>query len=332
MIQNLTKIRTKKDFQLLILVYILTGFLFYGCQSKTEAIVPSQTLESDITPYATYTHTETPYQVTPKTTETEDAPLIPTTTPTPFYYQVIENDTFTSIAYKHNVKLRDLISANPQIDPNFLTIGITITIPITDNLTTAILVPTPIPLDMKSPECFQDSLGNLTCFVLVHNNQQYDIENLSASISIESDQNYTKLNAYSPLNLVPSGTFIPLIVTFPPPIPDNFIIRSKIESAIPISDDDQRYLELMFDSHTINISENSKTAFVHGDVSLADVDQKAEYIWIVGIAYDQNGKPVGYRKWESAKPLVSGETMVFDFIVYSFSPSIDKVEILTEAR
>ena len=332
MIQIHTKIRTNKNYQLLTVVYLLTGFLFYGCHSQTEDLEPSKTLESGITPYTTSTHTETPYQAPPKTTETEEVPLIPTTTPTPFFYQVIKNDTFTSIAYKHGVKLQDLISANPQIDPNFLTIGITITIPITENLTTSVLVSTPIPLDMESPECYQDSFGNLTCFILVRNNQQFDIENLSASITIESDQNHTKLNAYSPLNLVQSGISIPLIVVFPPPIPDNFLIRSAIESAIPVSADDQRYLELNLDSHTINISENSKAAFVNGEVSLADVDQKAEHIWIVGIAYDLNGKPVGYRKWASASPLVSGETMVFDFIVYSINPSIDKVEILTEAR
>jgi len=293
---------------------------------------PSQTLEFGITPYATSTQTGTPDRSTLKSTETKEGPIIPTLTPTPFLYQVVINDTYTSIAYKHGVKLKDLISANPQIDPNFLSIGITITIPITENLTTSLLVPTPIPLELESTVCYQDSLGKLTCFVLVRNNQQYDIENLSATIYLESDENSSKQSANSPLNLVPAGISIPLIAEFPPPIPDNFQIRSILESAIPVPADDQRYLSLNLNSQSINISENLLQAIVSGEVTLTDDDQKAEHLWIVGIAYDSNGKPVGYRKWESNTPLVSGEVIVFNFIVYSFNSPIDKVEILTEAR
>ena len=321
----------KNYYKFLITGCLLSAILTNGCQSQTEMINPSQTLTYGITPYATSTQTNTLDRSTPISTVTKEGSIIPTLTPTPFLYQVEKNDTFTSIAYEHGIKLKELISANPQIDPNFLTIGITITVPISENLTTLLLVPTPIPLELETTSCYQDSLGKLTCFVLVKNNQQFDIENLSASITLESDKTSCTQSAFSPLNFVPAGSSIPLVAEFQPPIPDYYEISSSLESAIPIHTDDQRYLSLELSSQSITISENLLQAIVSGEVTLTNDDQEAEHLWIIGIGYDSNGKPVGYRKWESYMPLVSGETMVFSFIVYSFNSPIDTVEILTEA-
>jgi hypothetical protein len=55
--------------------------------------------------------------------------------------------------------------------------------------------------------------------------------------------------------------------------------------------------------------------------------QGADLVWVLAVAYGEDGQVVGFRRWESA-----GDEDEFEFWVYSLGPEIARVELLVEAR
>jgi hypothetical protein len=121
--------------------------------------------------------------------------------------------------------------------------------------------------------------------------------------------------------------------------------QSSSLSALPISQDDTRYLPASFQPAEIAISSDGLSAQVAGQVLLPQTDPSAEAIWLVGVAYDAQGSPVGVRKWELISPCSSkaqaagtplpeaGCSQVpFEGVLYSLGPEIVRVEVLVQAR
>ena len=50
---------------------------------------------------------------------------------------------------------------------------------------------------------------------------------------------------------------------------------------------------------------------------------------MAAVAYS-DGNPVGIRKWISAGELQPGENLVFEMILYSLGPPIEKVQLFSE--
>ena len=304
----------------------------YGCSPQNSIIDSTPTIEWLITPYLSKTATKIPSEKTNLPNTNQAVTLVPSPTPTPVIYTIVKGDTFSSIAFHHGIKLNDLIAANPRIDPNFLTIGITVTIPISGSNSSTLLFPTPIPIGISSPICYPDSTGGQWCLVLVENTQSYNIENISANFYlVASNQETVNKLAFSPLNVLPAGKSIPLIAYFPPPNPAEFQPRADLISVIPMPADTERYLNPIIKNQIIEISDLGLQAVVSGEVSIQE-NKPAAQIWIIAVAYNQEGNPVGYRKWESINPLLKGENLSFEFKVYSLGPPIDYVELLIEAR
>jgi len=306
----------------------------FGCTQNPNIEPASKSAEVVLSPYSTATPSQTigtqPDGIDPTLRST----TLPSPTPTPFLYTIVEGDTFTSIASHNGVKLNDLITANPNVDPNFLIIGNIITIPITGTNTSHIAVPTPIPLNIKNPVCYGASDGGQWCFAVVENTLDYPVENVSANIILHSPDQLETISqiAFSPLNILLGGKSIPLVAYFPPPIPAEFQTQAEIISVIPVLSNSKRYLDLIENNLEIEVSEGKTQAFVSGEVSLSLKDQTANHVWVVAIAFDHNGLPIGFRKWEAFDPLNSGETSSFEFYLYSLGPQIHTVDILFEAR
>ena len=126
-----------------------------GCAGDIPPLMPTPAVFVDqLTPYSN--PTLTPHaDIYPA----EDAPaapeFIPSPTPTPVVYSITEGDTLSGIAYQSGVKLKELLSANPGIDPNFLTIGMTITIPSIGEIISTIPNPTPIPVNTPAVPAYR---------------------------------------------------------------------------------------------------------------------------------------------------------------------------------
>jgi LysM repeat protein len=317
---------------LLVILFVFSFFLsIVGCDADTQTMVATSIPEIVLEKYTTSTPTtaininslnEVPQEPTPH----------PTNTPTPVVYNVVQNDTLTSIANRYGVKVNDLIAVNPGIDPNFLTIGISITIPITGNIST--LDPTPIPLDFDPPNCYLDSSGGTWCLSVVSNNQPFDVENISAQVKLVSPNREISIiqEAMSPIYILPSGKSTILATYFPPPLPDPFEAQIMFNTVLPVEKLSQRYLDLSIFNSSIIISEDQLWAEVGGEFSLPNENQETKYVWIAAFAYDASGNPIGFRKWSSNQTLRSGESQRFNFLVYSLGPPISNVEILFEAK
>ena len=111
-----------------ILILCLT--FLTACSSRGPNSSPNSVT---VKPYLTMTSTATASQpnglVVSVTT--------PLPSPTPFTYTVKSGDTLGQIAQKFNVSLFALTSANPNVDPNAMSIGQTLKIPSQQNSTGA---------------------------------------------------------------------------------------------------------------------------------------------------------------------------------------------------
>jgi LysM repeat protein len=311
---------------------LLLGLLLVSCTQDAFTDVPSPTLDNTLEPYLTSTPRSTPKSV--KTTSEINPTKTLTLTPTPFVYQVVENDTLTGIALRHSVTLEGLIAANPGIDPNFLTIGLTLTIPL-DGVEVSASLPTatPVPVVVLSPSCYPLADGNLQCMAIVENDQLFAVENVEALISLQpaDGSSQTSKTAITPLNWIPAGQKSVLVTTFEIPLSQDYKANVSLLTAIPIEENDQRYLQPGIENQT-SIIDNRKQARVSGSLILSDVQANPTVIWIVALAYDSQNNIVGIRKWIADESLLSEAQVDFDFTVYSLGPAIDHVEVQAEVR
>ena len=289
----------------------------------------TETPEIQLSPYHTPTVT-----ATPSGQENEmEATVPPAPTSTPFLYQIQSGDTLLVIANRYNVTLDDLLAANPEIDPNFLIVGEEIIIPTGGESLAAFPSPTPVPVGItEPPTCYPSPDGGLWCFAVVVNRHEQAVENLSVQISLFADgEMIEEREAIPPLNVVPAGETMPVMVRFDPPLPGDLSAQAEVQSALPLAPDSGRYLAVEVDVAESSIQADS--ARVSGSIRLADADSPpAEQIWLAVFAYDQRGSPVGMRKWTARQPLEPGGEIDFDVLVYTVGPAIADIGIKAEAR
>jgi len=323
-------------------VFFLLGFLgllIFGCARNGSTEFPTQPLDGNLILYSTATQKSGSGSVVATQIPKPNPTKIPLPTSTPFVYQVVENDTLTGIAFRHSVPLEELIAANPSIDPNFLTIGLTLTIPL-DGVTSQILTTsTPVSLVIEHPSCYFQIDGVLQCMSVVENDQVYAVENVSVMISLQFPDGNDAISqiAIPPINIIPAGQKSAVVASFSSPLNPKFVAQSSLLSVIPVSQDDQRYFQSELQSLEIMISSDGQQASVSGLTRFlpeqSDTEQQiAETVWLVAFAYDHQNKIVGIRKWVANDLLLSGEWVNFDFVVYSLGQSIDYVELITELR
>jgi len=287
---------------------------------------PSQTFTPEHLPTATPTQTATP-----------------TLTPTPLYYSVGEEDDMFGIALRYGISLEALKTANPNVNPYFMGVGMQLLIPITP--TPMVATPTPqtsqptatatstAVLSLQT-DCYRDAAGGVICFVLAQNLSEKPIENPTAlvtlsGVSTEYSQTQT---AILPLNLLPAGAALPLVTYFQPPTPEQYTAMAQADFWLPVPEEDTRYLEASLEDLQTEISADGRFAKVNGQVALADPTQQASSVWLLATAFSQDGSVVGIRRWEAPQPIPAGQAIPFSFTVYSMGPVIARVEVSTEVR
>jgi hypothetical protein len=317
----------------------ILGLLVVGCTQSESGEVHTPTMEGQLIPYKTATPNPEPDLSAVTQTSTSIPTEIPLPTPTPFFYKVVENDTLTGIAFQHSIPLEDLIAANPGIDPNFLTIGMTLTIPMEGVISAALPTPTPASIIIRPPVCYSLLDGDFHCMSAVENDQAYAAENVVVMISLQSPSgnNRVSQSAIMPLNIIPAGQKAAVAATFAPPllidqVAGDSVAHASLLSAIPVLPEDQRYLQTELDVREIAISHDGQEASITGTVKLLPEQPVANAVWVSAFAYDVQNNIVGIRKWVAKDVLTSGEQITFEFVVYSLGFSIERVDILAEAR
>ncbi|HBO33176.1 MAG TPA: hypothetical protein DD636_00280 [Anaerolineaceae bacterium] len=333
----------------LLLLLALTLVSFSGCLVEieyppTKTIVPTHTatLQPSATLAPSLAPTESP---TPAPTATQ------TPTPAPVTWIVGKGDELMAIAFYYGITLDELLAANPSVTPNWMSVGTVLEIPVTPTpLPTKTSTPMPTstaqslqtqtatpsgPLELKGePACYPDPLGRLNCLALIHNRGEETLENPSVSFTLTSkDGNFeSELVVFAPLNLLPAGSSLPILASFPAPVPVNFDVKAEVDYWLPTMPDDDRYAEAEIIQSQIELSEDKALAYVEGEINVASDNREIASLWLLAVAYDQQGNPVGFRRWETALPIDKNEAIRFNTIVYSLGPDIDKVELMAEAR
>ena len=268
---------------------------------------------------------------TPAGLITADSPL---SSPTPFTYTVQRGDTISSIALKFGVSMDDLQAANPEISPSSMSVGQVLKIPSNPENPSGEPTPIPAPFTIQQIECYPTADKGVWCFVLVHNDFSDFMENVSAQVTLVHANN-TRIatqTALLPLNILPPNTSLSLSVFFPPEIPLDVKPQVQVLTAIRLLPNDERYLPATINNTLVQVNSDGRSARVSGMVLLAGDAKAASQIWVAGTAYDEVGRVVGVRRWESSVGFSAGGSLPFEFMISSIGGEIARVEFAVEAR
>ena len=339
--------RNTRAFGLLIALALLAA-----CAPKTEtpsfpspiSVIHSLTEETP-TPTATLRPypSDTPTTVATATPVATETP-VPTPTPTlePVYHVVDENDVMFDIALYYGVSLDALKAANPTVIPNAMRVGTVLLIPVTPtpaaNAGASPTASMPLPTELAEvslpTDCYRDSARGVYCFVTVANTSEKPIENISAIVSLGSAIAPEKREqiAILPFNILHAGKTLPLVTYFMPPTPEDFTATARLDFSLPVSDGTNRYLPASVINLKVALDEEALSAEVRGDVFFVDPQRPASSVWVLGVAYSEDGHVLGIRRWEAKPPISTRQTLPFNFTLYSIAGKIDEVKAFVEVR
>lgn len=313
-----------------LLLLLLTAVLLGGC---VFSISPAPTAVPRPTNTALPLPSDTPAPPTATPTLTPS----PTPTSTPVYYQVDADDDMFGISLRYGISLEALMTANPSIIPYAMGVGTLLLIPITQTPPAPTSTPAQAGLQTAQPgaslqtDCYRDKTGGVLCFALTANDTEKDLENVSAKVTLTSeDGEYTRTQtAILPLNLLKAGQSLPLIAYFQAPTPEVFSASAVIDFSLPVPENDTRYLPAQVTDLGVSCSKDKFSCAVTGRVLLSPDSAQAGALWVLAVAYSQDGRVVGIRRWDAQ---TFPAAMDFSVLVYSAGPEIERVEVFAEAR
>ena len=307
---------------------LLFGFLLAACAPQVAS--PTPTSLATLLPYETRTPSATPEQPEGLVLQFET----PLPSPTPFVYVVKSGDTMGSIAFQFGITVDLLMAANPDVSPNSMSIGTELRIPSDPDNPTGAPTSTPVPAPVDQIECYPTAERGMWCFLLVHNDTTHVIENLSAQVTLVDAEGETLASAlaFSPLNILPVDASLPLMVYFSPEIPAGAAPQAQLLTGIQLEPGDERYLPATLHNTLAQVDSSGRNAVVSGTVRLPEEGPPGSLVWVVAVAYDEFGRVVGARRWESTAGVAPGASLLFSFEISSLAGEIELVEFAVEAR
>jgi LysM repeat protein len=333
-------VAVKYKLGILVVIWISVTTILGACYPEGAISTPTSTHIAQITPYWSPSPSQT---VTPKISLIKTSTPRPPPTSTPVTYRVIKGDTMLGIALRYGIRLEYLLSANPEVDPRFLSVDTVLVIPQREESSQSLVTPTPPTVDRDDPICYSTADQGLWCFLLIVNSQEVSLENPSTWIGLynEDGAEQTRALATAPLNILLPGEATPLMVYFPSPVAENFTVGSDQFNAFVVPEGTDRYLTAKKSIHQVEISPEGLSAVVKGEVGLPKKSKPAQLIWLLAVAYGPNGEVVGTRRYdlpgletqtEASARLGGGESLPFTVEIFSLGPPIDHVDVLVEMR
>lgn len=311
------------------------GLLFTLAACTAAPVLPAAATAQtgELTPFPSRTPT-----FTPSPTSADTPTPLPSPTATPITYTVKKGDDLFGIAFRFKVSLQDLLAANPNVQPNLMSIGTVLIIPSSAQVTPTVpaedLSPTPVGLQLGQPNCLPEASGGTWCFLSVSNPQSFAVENVTAVLhALDSAGNpLPDRTAYPPLNLLAPGGTMPLMAFYPAQDAQPAQASAELASAVPVPAEPARYLGLAKLEPQAEIAANGLAAAVKISLRLADPNARAGQVWLLAVGYDAQGRIVAVRRWESAAPLEPGGSLEAALTLYTAGDAITRVDVLAEAR
>lgn len=236
-----------------------------------------------------------------------------------------------AIASRFGVTLDQLQAANPEVSPNFLSLGMQLVIPVSfdDQETVQEQV---LPLEEGEVTCYSLRTGGMWCYWLIGNSLAEPVENIAGVIRLynRAGDLVASENATTLLNVLDSGAQMPLAAFFPPGSDEWTLAQGQLISAVAVNQYAQRYASGAVEGLNVTVSDDGLGAEVTGTLRMEE-DLDAEYIWVTAAAYDVDGTVVGVRRWEATAAPQNG-VVRFAFEVFSLGRPIDSVEVFYEIR
>jgi LysM repeat protein len=249
---------------------------------------------------------------------------------TPATYVIQSGDTISELAEKFKISQDSLRAANPDLNPNSMSIGQTILIPNPSSAIASASTLTPVPAPVTQAVCHPTADSGLWCFALIQNSTADLFENVAAQITLLDSNNsvVATQTAYTPLDIIPSNTSMPAYVFFPN-ITVDVHPRVQILSALQASV--SSYLPALINNSLAQIDWDGRSAQLSGQIYLPPESRAATQVWVAAVAYDKYGTVVGVRRWEGGS-LQPGMGIPFRFAVSSLGGEIETVEFFAQAR
>lgn len=292
---------------------------------------PLQVTRAVFTPYWTPTATGT-LLPTPPGTPTP----FPTPTATPRTHVVERGEDMFGIALRYGLTLEELTAANPEVNPNLLSVGTALIIPASPETLPEDALPTPTPAAAVLGElaCIRSAENGLWCWLPVLNEGASALESVSAVIRLADGDGaqVAERVALTPLNLVPAGGALPLLVYFPPPVPLPYQVNAVLQSAYPVPSSDDRYIPASIEELEIDIQEDGLSARVSGLVVIPQEVEQVDHVWVAAIAFDASERIAGVRRWEGTLSSPVQVEIPFTLFVYSVGDPITMIDVFLEVR
>src|SRR6185436_3275977 len=178
-----------------------------------------------------------------------------TFTPTPVVHVVEKGDTLVGIAVKYGISVEALQAANNNVQPEFLSIGAVLLIPLSeDNPEVIISQPTstPVPVELGPVACYPTETHGLYCFVAARNPNTMPIQNISALITLADSKGIPLKSsvAYSAVEVLQPNEAAPLAILFPGVSVEVVVWRAQLLRAEPAVNAAGRYVPLEIPTHT----------------------------------------------------------------------------------
>lgn len=315
-----------------IAVIFAALLILASCAQMTPNGSDISTQAVQLTPYRTATATAT---ITPTPPDAPTSTLAPTITPTPRVYTVKANDTLIDIAYLNGLTLDELKAANPDVNPYNLAIGTKLLIPAAKpaQSTLAVPNPTPAPIPVRAINCTPSLTGGLYCFALIENNQENDLENLTAEFRLTdpSSGEVISQSAQFPLSRLKAGTALPFYTYFSPPIAMNPNVELNILTAAAVENGKGDQMFLNIEDNQFIVAPDGLSAVFNGGATLDGEGWSAGQIVLAAVAYNAAGEVIGVRRVEVKTGLATGEEYSFETTVYSTGGKIANVMVFGEA-
>lgn len=323
-------------FSLIVMLMVISGCLVEIEHLPTRTLVPVVSVPTTTALPITLTATPIPtFTASPRSTAT----------PKPVTFTVGERDDMFSIALYYGISLDELKAANPDVNPNAMGVGTVLIIPI-DPAEAEVFLPEDTTQNMPTliwqgaagikgeAACYLTVLGGSYCLAEVENQGAEALENVSVLFSIfdQNDRLTAEMTAFTPLNVLDVDGVLPVMAYLPEGVPEGGRIEAEVNFWLPMMPGDDRYARAQVTDQQIEHDGKDLVAEVSGEIAVDADDRELASLWLLVVAYDQKGVPVGLRRWEADLSLTRLNKIPFETFVYSLDGPIDSIRVLVESR
>lgn len=251
-------------------------------------------------------------------------PTLPPPPPaTPVIYIAQPGDTLLNIADRFGVQLAALEAANHQLNPQHLQIGQELIIPNPENTGDGLPIlrsPTPPPLALAAPTCYETRTNPLLCLGAVHNTLSYDLERVIVRVQLY-DLNGILLDNQDTVieqSLIPAGETAPYRVVFSHENVEAVYAVAYLLRADAAAQSRERFLWLRVKDEALN--QQAGQVVVSATLYNPGPQPVAALRMVVTLS-DAAGDVVGYRVLQSAIGLTAGEERLVQIPVMLYGNS-----------